>query len=130
MSDSTPVGLVPSLVALDAREFDAICSWSFDDSYVSRLLQGDIRNRMHYGLCRVWIYLDPDGQIVGFGTIDVRDLYADYTGGLKHFYIPLLAVKPGMEGRRLRQKDRRASDLSGYPNSTAEEVANVIGAST
>ena len=49
----------------------------------------------------IWIYRDlainPD--IIGFGTLDISDLYSVYTNGLAHYYIPLLALKPGVKSR-------------------------------
>jgi ribosomal protein S18 acetylase RimI-like enzyme len=100
MSDRTPIPLVPILIGLNAREFEEIRDWSFADAYVGRMLRGDIPRRMILSeRFRIWIYLDPDGQIVGFGTLDVGYEYGDYTGGRPHAYIPLLAVNPVMEGR-------------------------------
>jgi ribosomal protein S18 acetylase RimI-like enzyme len=99
MSDLTPIPLTPILIGLDAPEFPIISDWPFPDSYVSRMLRDDIPERVRRGTGRIWIYRDPDGQIVGFGTLDVRDHYGAYTGGKDHPYIPLLAVNPTIASR-------------------------------
>lgn len=49
---------------------------------------------MRFNHCRIWVYRDPDGRLVGFGTLDVCDDYAGFTAGQAHPYIPLLAVNP------------------------------------
>ncbi len=94
MSDLTPISLTPIPIGLDSPEFKIISDWPFEDSYVGRMLRDDIPQRVRRGTGRIWIYRDPDGQLVGFGTIDVRDHYRAYTGGKDHPYIPLLAVNP------------------------------------
>ncbi len=99
MSERTPIPLTPILIELDSPEFAEICGWRFDDAYVGRRLQDDIPWRIRRGTCRIWIYRDPVGQLVGFGTIDVCDDYGDFTGEQPHPYIPLLAVSKPMEGR-------------------------------
>ena len=99
MSDLTPIRITPITIGLDFPQFEEICAWPFADSYVRRLLREDIPQRVQRGTCRIWVYVDPDGQLVGFGTIDVRDDYSDYTDGRLHPYVPLLAVNPAMEGR-------------------------------
>src|SRR5437016_3365448 len=52
-----------------------------------------------YSFGRIWVYRDPDGNMVGFGTLDVCREYARFTGGKYHAYIPLLAVHPAFRGR-------------------------------
>jgi ribosomal protein S18 acetylase RimI-like enzyme len=99
MSDRTPIPLMPILIELDSPEFKEICLWQFDDDDVGRRLQDDIPWRVKRGTCRLWAYRDPDGQLVGFGTIDVCDDYRDFVGNRRHPYIPLLAVNKPMEGR-------------------------------
>lgn len=54
---------------------------------------------MQFGKGRIWVYRDPDGRIVGFGTIDVCEEYSEYTSRKPHPYIPLLAVNQEMGGR-------------------------------
>jgi ribosomal protein S18 acetylase RimI-like enzyme len=94
MSDLTPIPLTPIPIGLDSPEFKTICDWPFDDSYVGRLLRDEIPERVQRGTGRIWIYREPGGQPVGFGTLDVRDHYRHFTGGKDHPYIPLLAVNP------------------------------------
>jgi ribosomal protein S18 acetylase RimI-like enzyme len=98
MSDLTPILLTPVPIGLESDEFRTIRGWPFADSYVSRLLQKDIPQRVQRGTCRIWGYLGPDDGLVGFGTIDVRDHYSAYSEGRIHPYIPLLAVNPAMQG--------------------------------
>ena len=71
MSDLTPIRITPITIGLDFPQFEEICAWPFADSYVRRLLREDIPQRVQRGTCRIWVYVDPDGQLVGFGTIDV-----------------------------------------------------------
>jgi ribosomal protein S18 acetylase RimI-like enzyme len=99
MSDITPINLLAVPIALDSPEFTAICDWPFQDDYVRRVLRDDVRWRVHRGTGRVWIYLNPEGELAGFGTIDECRDYGDYTEGQLHPYIPLLAVNPAMQGR-------------------------------
>ncbi len=60
-------------------------------------MKGDIPQRALLGNCRIWIYQDPQHQVVGFGTLDVCEDYASYTSGKSHPYIPLLAVNPSIK---------------------------------
>jgi ribosomal protein S18 acetylase RimI-like enzyme len=94
MPDRTPIPLTSVPIALDSKEFDTIANWPFLDPFVSRLLRTDIPQRVQFGNCRIWIYRDPDGQTVGFGTLDVCEDYGHFTSGQFHPYIPLLAVNP------------------------------------
>src|SRR5690349_850202 len=94
MTPHTPIPLSPAPIGLRSPEFAAISGWPYADPFVSRLLAGDIPQRVLYGNCRVWVYRDPQSQMVGFGTLDVCDDYQEYTGGRPHTYIPLLAVNP------------------------------------
>ena len=73
MSSRNPSLLAPFPVALDSPEFREICLWPFTDAYVGRLLQGDIRQRMQFRDCELWVYSDPAPAIVGFGTIQISD---------------------------------------------------------
>lgn len=121
MPDRTPIPLVPILIGLNAREFEEIRDWSFADAYVGRMLRGDIPRRMTFSeRFRIWVYLDPDGQIVGFGTLDVGYEYGDFTGERPHAYTPLLAVNPTTEGRGhgkwiVRHLISEAAHLAGRP---------------
>jgi GNAT superfamily N-acetyltransferase len=94
MSERTPIPLTPVPVRLGSPEFEAISGWPFADPFVARLLQNDIPQRVQFGNCRIWIYRDPEGRLVGFGTLDMCDDYREYTAGQAHPYIPLLAVNP------------------------------------
>ncbi len=94
MSDRTPIPLTSTPIGLGSPEFVAISGWPYADPFVSRLLRSDIPQRVQFGHCRVWVYRDPEGRLVGFGTIDVCEDYCRYTAGRPHPYIPLLAVNP------------------------------------
>jgi ribosomal protein S18 acetylase RimI-like enzyme len=99
MSDRTPIPIEPIAIGHDSPEFEAICGWPFADDYVGRVLRHDIPRRVVLGDCRIWIYRDPDGEVVGFGTLEVGEEYLDFTEGRPHPYIPLLAVNPPLQGR-------------------------------
>jgi ribosomal protein S18 acetylase RimI-like enzyme len=88
------IRLTPALIELESFEFKTICSWPFSDPFVRRLLRDDIPHRVQFGHCRVWIYRDPLGQLVGFGAFDLCDDYAPVAGNMSHPYIPLLGVNP------------------------------------
>ncbi len=94
MSNRTPVPLTAILINHDSEEFNAISNWPFADSYVGRLLRHDIPRRAQFSSGRIWVYRDPVQRLVGFGTIDSCDDYREFTSGLSHPYIPLLAVNP------------------------------------
>jgi GNAT superfamily N-acetyltransferase len=99
MAHGPPIPLTAVLIGLDSDEFQAISSWPFADPFVNRLLQEDIPQRVQFGICRIWTYRDPDGSLVGFGTLDLCDECGDYTGGKLHPYIPLLAINPTIKSR-------------------------------
>ena len=76
MSSPPSIRLIPREVLATSSEFQAILTWPFSDQpffvgQVRRLLQSDIPHRGLYGFCRVWVYGDPDGRAVGFGTLDL-----------------------------------------------------------
>lgn len=97
MSPVTPVPLVPVRIEVASPEFREICEWRFgDDEYVGRLLREDIPERPRRGSGLLWIYRDPQGLVVGFGTLDIRDHDNDFTNGVLHPSIPLLAVNPAI----------------------------------
>jgi len=52
-----------------------------------------------YSFGLVWVYQNPDGNTVGFGTLDVCKEYERFTDGKYHSYIPLLAVNPAFQKR-------------------------------
>ncbi|HET6573673.1 MAG TPA: GNAT family N-acetyltransferase [Fimbriiglobus sp.] len=99
MSDRTPITLTPVLVHPSSPVFAEISAWPFADPFVSRLLRDDIPQRVQFGNCRLWAYRDPDGQLVGFGTLDVCEDYSVYTAGKPHPYIPLLAANPTVKSK-------------------------------
>ncbi len=101
MSDRPTVPLRPVLTEVESPEYKAISGWRFDgaNAYVSRLLRDDVPRSVQFQQGQVWIYLDPGGQLVGFGVIDVCDEYDGHTAGLPHPYLRLLAVNPSIQSR-------------------------------
>jgi len=94
----TPVRTFPG-----EPDYQALLTWPFAaqlfyEGQVLRLLQHDIPYRVLYSFGLVWVYRDPDGHTVGFGTLDVCREYERFTGGKYHSYIPLLAVHPAYRG--------------------------------
>jgi ribosomal protein S18 acetylase RimI-like enzyme len=94
MPDPQPIPLTPVLIKAGSPEFDEILNWPYADPFVNRLLQTDIPQRAQNNFCRVWIYRDPQGGAVGFGSLDLCKDYAQFTDDRFHTYIPLLAVNP------------------------------------
>ncbi len=94
MPDRLPIPLTPDPVTLGSPEARTLADWPYPDLFVTRLLRDDIPQRVQFGDCRVWVYRDPAGQLVGFGSLDVCTDYADQSEGRPHPYIPLLAVNP------------------------------------
>ncbi len=99
---STP--LTPVRTAPSEADYQSLLSWPFADEpfyqgQVKRLLQNDIPFRVMYSSGIVWVYRDPEGNVVGFGTFDVCKDYEQFTGGKYHSYIPLLAVHPAFQKR-------------------------------
>jgi ribosomal protein S18 acetylase RimI-like enzyme len=104
MTTPTPIPLTPVLTAPNENDYQAILTWPFApqpfyEGQVIRLLQHDIPLRVLHSMCLVWVYRDPDGNAVGFGTLDFCKDYEQFTGGKVHAYIPLLAVNPGFQKR-------------------------------
>ncbi len=99
MTDSTPSNLLAIPLAIDSPEFAAVCDWPFRDDYVRRVLRNNIPQRVYRGAGQVWIYVNSEREIIGFGTIDICLDYGDFTQGQPHPYIPLLAVNPAHLGR-------------------------------
>jgi ribosomal protein S18 acetylase RimI-like enzyme len=95
--------LTPSPIDIDSPTFDSLLQWRFEDEFergfVTQILADDIPQRMKYQNGAIWVYLDPDKNIVAFGTLSICEDYADLTGGKPHLYIPLLAVHPEQRGR-------------------------------
>ena len=96
-TDRTPIPLEPVLIEYGSSEFEMISTWNFIDPFVTRLLATELPQRMMFGLCKVYIYSDPSGQPVGFGSMDLCRDYAEYTAGQLHPYLPLLALKPNIK---------------------------------
>ena len=94
MPDRPPIPLSPLAIEINSEEFLAIAGWPYADPFVSRLLRDDIPLRTTRGNCRVWVYRDPAGSMVGFGTLDVSREYSDFSSDRPHPYIPLLAINP------------------------------------
>lgn len=82
------------LVEPTGDEFRALLNWPFEDAFVQRMLADDIPVLARLGDFWAWLYRDAGGQTVGFGTLQVCDNYAQFTGGARHTYIPLLAKNP------------------------------------
>jgi ribosomal protein S18 acetylase RimI-like enzyme len=99
MSHREPIALTPIPIDHASREFAEISGWPFADEFVGRLLRDDLPTRVLFNEGRIWVYRDPDGAIVGFGSLDVCEDYRGYADGRPHPYIPLLAVNPAMQGR-------------------------------
>lgn len=99
MAQPPPIPLTAVLIRLDGNEFQAISGWPYADPFVRSLLQEDIPQRVQFGNCSVWTYRDPDGSLVGFGTLDVCSECSEFTGGKFHPYIPLLAINPTIKSR-------------------------------
>lgn len=104
MSNPPPIPLTPVHSAPGEADFEVILAWQFAEqpfyeAQVQRLLEHDIPHRVVYSSCWVWTYRDPHGNTVGFGTLDVCQEYERFTGGRRHFYIPLLAVNPVFQRR-------------------------------
>ncbi len=94
MANGPPIPLTADSITLQSPVFEAISSWPFADPFVNRLLQDDIPQRVQFSNCRIWRYRDPDGRLVGFGTLDVCEDCKEFTTGKLHPYIPLLAINP------------------------------------
>jgi ribosomal protein S18 acetylase RimI-like enzyme len=91
--------LTPKLITPYSDEYSAISEWLFPDSFVSRMLLSDIPDRVFYGNCRIWIYQSTTDEIVGFGALESSSEYPQFTDGQDHFYIPLIAVNPSVQGK-------------------------------
>jgi len=81
-------------------EYDEILNWRYsdDEAFVSRLLKNDIPQRIQYKNGSLWVYRDRNNVLVGFGSLDFCDEYAQFANDGPHPYIPLLAVNPSMRG--------------------------------
>jgi len=94
MSERAPIPLSASRVELGSDDFTLIVKWPYADPYVHRLLRSDLPKRVKFNNGRIWIFRDPMGQPVGFGSFDLCHDYKLFTDGKIHPYIPLIAVNP------------------------------------
>ncbi|HZV06887.1 MAG TPA: GNAT family N-acetyltransferase [Gemmataceae bacterium] len=104
MSTVQPMSLTPIRTVPESPEFQSLLTWPFPEhpfhiGQVKRVLQNDIPQRSAYGWCLIWLYRDDNGDIVGFGTLDLCEDYARFTGDKPHPYIPVLAVHPNFQNR-------------------------------
>ncbi len=104
MNATQPIPLKAIQTAPGEPEYQALLAWPFAaqpfyEGQVLRLLKQDIPHRVTYSFGLVWVYRDPDGNTVGFGTLEVCKEYERFTGGKYHCYIPLLAVSPAFQKR-------------------------------
>jgi ribosomal protein S18 acetylase RimI-like enzyme len=99
MSPKIPIPLTALRIVPGEEEYQALLTWPFPaelfyEGQVTRLLRSDIPFRVQYSNGLVWVYQDPHGNSVGFGTLDLCKDYEQFTNGRLHLYIPLLAVNP------------------------------------
>jgi hypothetical protein len=104
MSSPQPIALSSIRTFPGQPEYEALRAWPFADEHfyerqVKRLLQHDIPNRVMFGSGVAWVFRSPDGNTVGFGTLDICNDYDRFTDGKRHCYIPLLAVNPAFQKR-------------------------------
>lgn len=104
MATTQAIPLKAIRTAPSEPEYQTLLAWPFPaqpffEGQVLRLLQNDIPYRVMYSFGLVWVYKDPSGNMVGFGTLDVCKEYERFTGGKYHSYIPLLAVNPAFQKR-------------------------------
>ncbi len=94
MTPQSPIPLGAAVIGLGSPEFATLLSWPYADPFILRMLQADIPRRVRFGDCNVWVYRDPDGQLVGFGSLDIDGCYNTHHSIKPHPYIVLLAVNP------------------------------------
>jgi len=99
MADRNPIPLTPVEIQTAEAGYATLLAWVYppESAYVTRMLQDIIPGREKYGRCRTWVYVEPAGQVVGFGTLHMSDDWRAYCGELPHPYIPLLSVNPGIK---------------------------------
>lgn len=100
----TPFQLTPVRIRPESPEYRELLAWPFPDQpfynrQVLCVLQNDIPGRVQDGHGLVWVYRDADGNMVGFGTLDLCRDYAHLADGKLHTYIPVLGVHPNYAGR-------------------------------
>jgi len=104
MSPSQSIPLTPIRIAVDDLDFQSILTWPFaDDPFyegqVKQVLDVEFRRRYYFGTATIWIYRDPNADVVGFGTLDLWPEYPQFTSGQRHCYIPVIGVNPGFQKR-------------------------------
>lgn len=95
--------LDPVPITLASPEFADLLTWPYPDQpfyqgQVRRALRDFVPELVEYKGCRVWVFRDPTGQAVGFGTLVAIDYYARFAGGKYHPYVPVLGVHPKFYG--------------------------------
>jgi hypothetical protein len=93
MATTQPIPLKAIRIVPSEPEYQALLAWQFAaqpfyEGQVFGLLRQDIPHRVMYSFGLVWVYQDPAGNTVGFGTLDVCKEYERFTGGKYHCYIP------------------------------------------
>ena len=99
MSPRIPIPVVPIPIGPWEPAFSEMVTWPFRDEFVGRLLQNDLPQRIRFQNCRLWGYRDPQGQLVGLGSLVICCDWRELTDCKPHTYIPLLAVNPAHERR-------------------------------
>lgn len=104
----TPPPLTPIRIQhIRAKEYHEILQWTFPSDpffveQVGRSIAHDVPQFFLLGnRFTLWGYRDAQvgQQLVGFGCHMIADYYCDFTNGVKHCYIPLLSVNPGIQSR-------------------------------
>src|SRR5580700_4866595 len=104
MTAPQQVSLTPIPILPGEPEYQKILEWPFPaapfyEAQVSRILAQDMQNWISNSYGQAWSFRDPGGAVVGFGTLALNDLYHDYSGGLRHMYIPVLGLHPEFRGK-------------------------------
>jgi ribosomal protein S18 acetylase RimI-like enzyme len=99
-----PRNLLARPVTHVSPEYREILTWEFSPTpfyvaQVARAIRADVTQLLLYQDAVLWVFAEQgSSEIVGFGTLMISEMYAKMTGGLPHFYIPLLSAKPGQKG--------------------------------
>ena len=86
MPTRQPIPLTAIRTGPGEPDYQALLAWPFAaqpfyEGQVLRLLRNDIPHRVLYSFGLVWVYRDPTGATVGFGTLEVSKEYERFTGG-------------------------------------------------